>query len=48
MSNKGNIYIPLWFYSNQGKPGWNAKALIFTFHYGSILIEKVAQQRVWI
>ena len=36
-----HIYIPLWFYSNINTPAAKITTRIFTFHYGSILIETV-------
>ena len=34
------IYIPLWFYSNINTPAAKITTKIFTFHYGSILINQ--------
>ena len=33
------IYIPLWFYSNARPLNLSLNFFIFTFHYGSILME---------
>ena len=38
VEDKGQIYIPLWFYSNIASDIASAVPPSFTFHYGSILI----------
>ena len=40
--NRNQIYIPLWFYSNGKTSIQILLHLIFTFHYGSILITSKA------
>ena len=36
-----NIYIPLWFYSNLNHKRQKSSCAVFTFHYGSILIQSL-------
>ena len=42
------IYIPLWFYSNKNIVYVDTDSCKFTFHYGSILIQQIRPNRVFI